>query len=508
MNNDLNEQQKLARQRAHEALTGHRLKQAQKTDDGAKKPADKRVGHSSLTNPDSDEALAHQGEMMKKTEPVTQYSEPSLSEIEKRHNEEQRKAKAPHDWQWPTEEMNRGRKASLLPGNPERNPSRNAENQGHQKRNQIEAQKVETAGNNPSTTPIAEPKNVAASDKETPGAKPIKPTPSATTPTPPEQPQIEEQPTQQPQTQPKTEEVLPETKPETPKEAVREPAALKTQTEVRRKMPSIQTYGSDAREDIQKRDPSLSDIRNAELQKKKKEVPSQTEHSFSQMFILYTSLILLTAGLVALIVVGYLVFLAPEEKAEITTYQNLLVAQTSAPIYINERDREDVIAEIASEIVSASEQTSDEVAVFPVLQETGDSEQVSATQLMEIVGENAPNALTRNLNNEFVLGVLGAEKVPFIILTTSSYEQTYPAMLEWEANIAHDLAGIITPISFTGSTNSQDQTVENRDARVIYDSGENQVLVYMFVDTETIVIAPNTAALRQVIGAYRNAQRL
>ncbi|MEX0930460.1 MAG: hypothetical protein WDZ79_02145 [Candidatus Paceibacterota bacterium] len=272
-------------------------------------------------------------------------------------------------------------------------------------------------------------------------------------------------------------------------------------------MPSIQTYESDAHETVQKRSSALSRAERARLRKGATH-RAEEQRSSASLLVFYTSLVLVTAGLVALLVVGYFVFVAPDEGGGDISYQRLISSQNITPIETRERTREGILANIKREMDELSQQSGGTVAVFPLIAGPESTGQIPAEAFIRLVGPSAPAALGRNLSNEYVVGAFTADREPFIILTTSSYEQTYPAMLEWEREIARDLAGIITSVPHPQTTLADDLIVDNRDARVLLDENGDQVVAYMFIDAGTIAIAQNERVLRRVMTTYRNTQRL
>lgn len=314
--------------------------------------------------------------------------------------------------------------------------------------------------------------------------------------------------------------------PSPPPVAPREPASAPTAPDTdrrapeassaagqRRRMPSIQTYESDARETVEKQGASLSSIRQARLRKARlnkdnasAEQPST--RSFGQLFVFYTSLVLVTAGLVSLLVVGYLVFLAPDETPMITPSDTLILSQSTVPIDIRGKDRAAVIDALEDAIDAHSGGSRNDVAVFVFTRNAGGGEQIPAASFLEIIESRVPAVLARNLDDAFVVGAFTADSSPFLILTTSSYEQVYPAMLAWEPAMTSDLAGIITARPIPPSIQSTDVIVDNKDARALRSADGSEVLVYLFIDTRTIVIAPDTETLRRAITVYRTARRL
>lgn len=137
----------------------------------------------------------------------------------------------------------------------------------------------------------------------------------------------------------------------------------------------------------------------------------------------------------------------------------------------------------------------------------------------------APEVLLRSLQEESTSGFIHTqeETSPFFLLRTDSFERSFAGMLSWESRIASDLAAfypplpaVTTPTSLATSSASSstppirassfailrgftDDIVENRDVRVLRDGAGRAVLLYGYHDKETLVIARNEGAFRELV---------
>lgn len=136
-----------------------------------------------------------------------------------------------------------------------------------------------------------------------------------------------------------------------------------------------------------------------------------------------------------------------------------------------------------------------------------------ADLLMKRLGEHAPSALARSVNNTYMLGIHGsADKQPFLILKPTFYENAFAGMLDWEMYMAEDLAPFFTTgiengfIIFENAENSaprrswfEDKVIENHDTRVLYNKRGEIALLYSFLDRETLIITTNTNTFLEII---------
>jgi hypothetical protein len=142
------------------------------------------------------------------------------------------------------------------------------------------------------------------------------------------------------------------------------------------------------------------------------------------------------------------------------------------------------------------------------------------------LGMNAPDILLRNIDESSTVGVVdgGSETHPFFIFKVTSYERTFAGMLAWEQTIGTDLslfypAYADTAPTLTGATSTSvlktkaaappipatpphfvDAIVANHDVRILKDTSGRSILLYGYVDKQTLVITRNEASFAILIG--------
>jgi hypothetical protein len=153
------------------------------------------------------------------------------------------------------------------------------------------------------------------------------------------------------------------------------------------------------------------------------------------------------------------------------------------------------------------------VETDPVLTKDGKKKDrlIETSGLFSLLQTRASASFIRSLDPQFVLGlhvVNGGE--PFLILKTSFYDSTFSGMLDWEKSIAPDLLGIFTKAKAGTSTDIlgekvgdwndafEDKVVKNKDTRILRDSHGNTVLLYSFINKETLIITTNEATFNEI----------
>ena len=92
----------------------------------------------------------------------------------------------------------------------------------------------------------------------------------------------------------------------------------------------------------------------------------------------------------------------------------------------------------------------------------------------------------------------------FILLKMRSIPDIFDALRTWENKMFTDLHGFlgidITPeTKYLLTKNFEDGVVENKNARVIYDKENKIVLMYIFVDDNSIIVTNSELATREII---------
>ncbi len=134
-------------------------------------------------------------------------------------------------------------------------------------------------------------------------------------------------------------------------------------------------------------------------------------------------------------------------------------------------------------------------------------------EIFFIVKNNIPPNLLRAMEDQdFLFGIhsLGANR-PFFVITVESFENAFAGMLKWESFMFDDLASLFSlDVSSTQFIDRlfEDVVIKNRDARILKDSEGNIVLIYSFIDKETLVIATNEETFDEVVNRLKTPKKI
>lgn len=150
---------------------------------------------------------------------------------------------------------------------------------------------------------------------------------------------------------------------------------------------------------------------------------------------------------------------------------------------------------------------------------------MSAQDFLALIAPEAPQELTRALAPDFMLGVHAFDgNQPFLIFKTDSYAQAFAGMLSWEETMQQDLTPPFTrqvsphlsgagqgtstpsaPETQILNTPFRDRVVGNHDARVIQNQYGDILMLWTFLDRNTLVITTDENTLQEIISRLADA---
>jgi hypothetical protein len=146
---------------------------------------------------------------------------------------------------------------------------------------------------------------------------------------------------------------------------------------------------------------------------------------------------------------------------------------------------------------------------------------LSSAELVTLLNFKMPDLMKRTLSTSFMIGVYSQTKnTPFLILKTTSSENTYAGMLAWEKDLEDNfkilfkLPGYEKNVSLNdllGPTvlkKFEDAVIINKDVRLLRDADKQIILLYSLIDKETVVITTDTQALKDIIARLNKEKTL
>lgn len=189
---------------------------------------------------------------------------------------------------------------------------------------------------------------------------------------------------------------------------------------------------------------------------------------------------------------------------------SLVPAQAEKKIDITGKSPENIFAEIASEhtltvekgmvknIYFTEEVQGEEGMMIP--------QTITSQRLLELLESRVPEILTRSLEDDVMVGLLGEEAgvTPFLVLKVSTYDGGMAGVLLWEKKLSslfERVVGAGEPTSSTSQTVFRDVVIGGRDVRTV-EVGSTKGVSYAFADATTLIIAGSRSALEELLTRY------
>ncbi len=135
--------------------------------------------------------------------------------------------------------------------------------------------------------------------------------------------------------------------------------------------------------------------------------------------------------------------------------------------------------------------------------EEGNQFLLSAEEFLSLSTNKSPEAVRRSLLDRFMFGFHNTSDSiqPYIVLKTEFFQNTFTGMLKWEPEMFEDIKTWFSDKEFS-SQSFTDRVLKNKDIRELKDNAGNTVILYGFLDKETLVITTNEATFLEVLDRF------
>lgn len=275
---------------------------------------------------------------------------------------------------------------------------------------------------------------------------------------------------------------------------------------------TIHTYSSDMADAVRQNEVSVIKVALAEQKRHEQEALYKQEvaggTNSSKIFLVIGSIaILLIAG-------GVLYFVFQKKYSPVAPSAQNVLQQQSLIAYddhifldmTNATSTTDALGIINGE-VEKGVSSSGIKALFLTRTTTGASEILPLEKFLSVLKVTAPSSLIRSFDTPYLLGLYKGQSrsTPhlFLLLQTKDFNQSYAGMLGWEKTLLQDLFPLFK-IDVTGTRQSlfekpwKDIVLDNRNARILYDAEGNDVLYYIFINTDSIIITDSQDTIKEI----------
>lgn len=283
----------------------------------------------------------------------------------------------------------------------------------------------------------------------------------------------------------------------------------------------IRTYESDVADALANKKTSVMTMAIAENQRRTGEEGisnKEPSHMGQKIFTIILSIVLIATGLGG----GYYLYLksplAPQPPAITKQTIPSLVTPDSQKLLAVGALKDDQLIRTVSNALQGQDAANSYLYEFILTQTVGSTTmRITGPDFISRLNLSMPDTLVRSLTNGWMLGIYGAEdqKLPFVILKTDFFQNAFAGMLKWEPDMPDELATLLNyrekalavdPNStssiasyFTIRGTFEDRTILNRDVREFKNERGELLVLYSFIDKDTLLITTSEAALMGLI---------
>ncbi len=278
----------------------------------------------------------------------------------------------------------------------------------------------------------------------------------------------------------------------------------------------IRTFQGDMASAIQADHLSSINIAIAENQKNKVQVRETNElntpnsYSFGKIIIFISFiLILIGSGLIAYLILRQN---GQVQQTKITTFPALITTDFTEELNLNTNIQNNFTNILVTKLFESSISDNSFYNCYLTVGTSTDKRLITSTEFINLSKHKIPDMVKRVLTKDFMVGTyFFNNKMPFIILKTNSFENTYAGMFDWEKDLEKDLqtlfrlsgyeenGGILAGLNPTISKKFEDAVIANKDVRLLRDENFNIMLLYGIIDNETLIITTSDIAFKEII---------
>ncbi len=264
---------------------------------------------------------------------------------------------------------------------------------------------------------------------------------------------------------------------------------------------ALRTYQGDVEEAMSKSNTSKADIFLAE-QKRKDSTILEPERKINnearnKFFIIIGSILLL----LGILTVGSVYYIQSNKKVVLDQQTRALIGFTEEKIMqVSGSPREQLLSNLNTEKLSFKQPVNSVLYINTV--DTGGLP-ADIQSILQLITPNIPDSFIRSLDTKYMIGVYSFDtNEPFIILKIADYPSAFAGMLKWEKYAVSDIGQLFNIQRSTTTPEFIDEAFRNEDLRVLKSASNKTILLYSFIDKNTLVITKNENIFTAIVSKY------
>lgn len=262
----------------------------------------------------------------------------------------------------------------------------------------------------------------------------------------------------------------------------------------------VQTYAEDMAKVIKDSQGGLIKKIIHEEEKHEIEKRNLSPESKKNKFFIFMGFLLLSTALATL-----LFFILAKEISTIlpeAQFTPLIFNDKSIFIEVKDFNKNEIVKAVRKEVNETLVKKGGVEGIYL----TYDKKLVGLREFIEFTENNFVPGEAHFVSDNFLLGVVngGERKNFFILLQARSIADIFDPLRAWENKMLLDLRGffgldILPETKYLFIKNFEEDIVENKNARILYDKDRKIMLMYIFADETSVVITDTPNATREIM---------
>jgi hypothetical protein len=233
--------------------------------------------------------------------------------------------------------------------------------------------------------------------------------------------------------------------------------------------------------------------------------PEPVTHRTRSVLLTFLSLILVAGG-----IFGGLYFYSRSPLSNITpvlpqkgAYRGILASNTQKKVLLGTLLDKRIEEVLAYERTQAKLEQGQISELYFIKGNQDEPFLITAEEFLSLSTTRSPEAVRRSLLTNFMFGFHrnSISTEPYLVLKTEFFQNTFTGMLKWEPEILAD-----TKVWLSSETSDakifEDKVLKNKDIRILRDTNQKIILIYGFLDKETLVITTNEDTFLEIMDRF------
>jgi hypothetical protein len=263
---------------------------------------------------------------------------------------------------------------------------------------------------------------------------------------------------------------------------------------------ALRTYQGDVEEAMHRNNTSTTDIFLAEQKRKGSTLVNPEAPIVSaarNKFFILTGSILLLLGILT---IGSVYYLRATEKVTVDKQVRALIGFSEEKVVpVANLTRGQLLNALVTEKQNFKLPVNS-VLYVNTIQAVDTPESID--KVLKLLAPTMPDSLIRSFD-KYMLGVYSFDtNEPFIILTTNDFSSSFAGMLKWEHTMTNDVGAWFGLPESTSTPFFIDEEFRNKDLRLLKDEKNKTILLYSFIDKNTLIITKSENVFTALVSKY------